>query len=71
MNTIDRSSSALLVMDYQPAILGRVGGEMIMTDAIVVQTFQPASAIRYGVEGFCAAGVVLAGYLWSRRRTTG
>jgi len=25
MNTIDRSSSALLVMDYQPAILGRVG----------------------------------------------
>ena len=25
MNTIDRSSSALLVMDYQPAILGRLG----------------------------------------------
>ena len=25
MNTIDPSSSALLVMDYQPAILGRVG----------------------------------------------
>jgi hypothetical protein len=41
---------------------------MIMTDAIVTQTFQPSPVIRYGVEALCAAGVVLAGFLWSRRR---
>jgi YjbE family integral membrane protein len=50
------------------AILGRVGGDMIMTDAIVVHTFQPSAAIRYGVEGLCAAGVVAAGFLLSRRQ---
>jgi YjbE family integral membrane protein len=50
------------------AILGRVGGEMVMTDAVVQQALQPAPALRYGVEALCAAGVVAAGYLWSRRR---
>jgi YjbE family integral membrane protein len=48
------------------AILGRVGGEMIMTDAAVVQALQPGVAWRYGVEAICAAGVVLAGWIWSR-----
>lgn len=56
-----------LIVYLGAAILGRVGGDMIMTDAIVVQTFQPSAAIRYGVEVFCAGGVVLAGFLWSRR----
>jgi YjbE family integral membrane protein len=50
------------------AVLGRVGGEMVMTDAIVVQTLHPAPPVRYAVEAFCAVGVVLAGWLWSRRR---
>lgn len=49
------------------AILGRVGGEMIMTDAIVVQALAPVPAIRYAVEVFCAAGVIVAGYLLSHR----
>jgi len=49
------------------AILGRVGGEMIMTDAAVTQTLQPTVAWRYGVEAFCAGAVVLIGWLWSRQ----
>jgi YjbE family integral membrane protein len=57
-----------IIIYFGAAILGRVGGEMIMTDAVVVQTFQPAAAWRYAVEAVCAVGVVLAGYLWSHRR---
>jgi YjbE family integral membrane protein len=49
------------------AILGRVGGQMIMTDVFIVQQFHPAAAARYGVEAFCAVGVVAAGWLLSRR----
>ena len=48
-------------------VLGRVGGEMIMTDPVVVQTLAPELVIRYAVEVCCAAGVVAAGYLLSRR----
>lgn len=53
------------------AILGRVGGEMIMTDPFVVQRFHPAVALRYGVEAFCAVAVVMAGAALSRRRGGG
>jgi len=48
------------------AILGRVGGEMIITDAVVVKAFEPAPVVRYGIQALCAAGVVLAGLLWAR-----
>jgi YjbE family integral membrane protein len=50
------------------AILGRVGGEMIATDAVIVQTWHPGPALLYSIQAICAAGVVLAGLLWSRRR---
>jgi YjbE family integral membrane protein len=53
------------------AILGRVGGDMIMTDAIVAQKLQPGAALRYAVEAACAAAVVLTGILLSRRRHAG
>ena len=53
------------------AILGRVGGEMIMTDAAVVQALEPAAAWRYGVEAFCAVAVVAIGWAWSRRGEAG
>jgi YjbE family integral membrane protein len=50
------------------AILGRVGGEMIMTDAVVQQALRPDTAIRYVIEASCAAGVVIIGFMWSRRQ---
>jgi len=49
-------------------ILGRVGGDMIMTDAIVEQNLHPGAPLRYAVEAACAAGVVVVGLLWARRR---
>lgn len=49
------------------ALLGRVAGQMIMTDAFVVQTLAPTTALKYSVE---AAGVilVLAVGFWLKRR---
>jgi YjbE family integral membrane protein len=51
------------------AILGRVGGEMIMTDAFLMHRFNPPLALRYGVEASLAAGVVVAGWLLTRRKS--
>jgi YjbE family integral membrane protein len=45
------------------AILGKVGAEMILTDAWVVRTAHPSTWLRYGVEAAAAAGVVIAGRL--------
>lgn len=45
------------------AILGRVGGEMILTDPFVVRTYHPSGWLRYSVEAALAAGVVIAGRL--------
>jgi YjbE family integral membrane protein len=56
-----------IIIYFGAAILGRVGGEMIMTDAVVVQGIGPTPALRYFVEAVCAAGVVLAGYFRARR----
>src|SRR5580698_2173854 len=56
------------VMDNYPvivyagaALLGRVAGHMIMTDAFTVQTFAPSAALGYSVEAGCAIVVVIAG----------
>lgn len=51
------------------AILGRVGGEMIMTDPFIVQTFHPSTALQYGVEAFFTIGVIVAGKIWIRMKT--
>jgi YjbE family integral membrane protein len=52
---------------FGAAILGRVGGEMIMTDPWIAHHFHPVAAARYGVEAFCAVGVVAVGWLLTRR----
>jgi predicted tellurium resistance membrane protein TerC len=49
------------------ALLGRVAGQMIMTDAFIVQTFAPSAAWRYGVEAIGLVGVLLVGY-WLKSR---
>ena len=41
------------------AILGEVGGDMIMTDRLVAETLQPAPWLVYLVEGLLAIGVIL------------
>ncbi|HSB31450.1 MAG TPA: TerC family protein, partial [Candidatus Sulfobium mesophilum] len=60
-----------MLMDKYPviiyigaAVLGKVGGEMIITDPFTVGLLSPGKALIYGVEIFFAAGVIAAGKLW-------
>ena len=48
------------------AILGKVGGEMIMTDPFTTGILHPPTWAVYAVEALFAAGVIIAGKLWMR-----
>ncbi|MEY4923966.1 MAG: hypothetical protein RL598_485 [Verrucomicrobiota bacterium] len=50
------------------AILGKVGGGMIMTDRLVEEVFQPARWLTHAVEGLFALGVILVALGWRRTR---
>jgi YjbE family integral membrane protein len=50
------------------AILGKVGGEMIMTDRLITETFHPARWLIHVVEAGLAGGVILVAWAWQRRR---
>lgn len=49
------------------AILGKVGGEMLMTDPTVVRLLRPSAPLQYGVEVLCAVGVIVAAKVWPRK----
>ena len=49
------------------AILGKVGGEMILTDALVVQLWNPSDTVRYVVEGVLALAIMGGGRLLAAR----
>ena len=49
------------------AILGRVGGDMILTDPFVVGILHPTDTLRYVVEGVLIVAVVVAGRLLSKK----
>jgi len=51
------------------AILGRVGGEMIVTDPYVHRGFQPSNLTGYILQVCLAVGVITAGKLWMKLRT--
>ena len=68
-------TSALLsmLMDKYPiivtigsAILGKVAGELIITDPWVHRMLHPSKALEYGVMAAFAVGVILAGKLLAR-----
>ena len=50
------------------AILGKVGGGMIITDRLVEEVFQPARWLTHAVEGLFALGVILVALGWRRTR---
>ena len=50
------------------AALGRVGAEMIVTDAITVRWLHPSEPVRYAFEAVGAIGVVLLGRLPAREQ---
>jgi YjbE family integral membrane protein len=43
------------------AILGKVGGEMILTDPLVVHAWNPSDTVRYLLEGALALAIMLGG----------
>lgn len=60
-----------MLMDKYPfviyigaAVLGRVGGEMMITDPFVTNLIHPAKYVQYGVEAFFTIGVLVAGKSW-------
>lgn len=64
-----------MLMDRYPviiyvgaAILGKVGGEMIITDPFVERLLEPGTYLKYGVEAIFAAGVIVAGKFWMKLR---
>jgi len=70
-------SSNLLadLMDRYPAtiylgagILGRVGGECILTDRFVVRTLDPSDTVKYIVEGVLVVAIVVTGWVICRKR---
>lgn len=59
-----------LVMYIGSAILGRIGGEMIVTDPMMIRIFNPSKILQYGVELFCTVAVIAFGMFWIRRKKT-
>jgi len=62
-----------MLMDRYPiiiyigaAVLGKVGGEMIITDPFVVNIIKPGRLLIYSVEAFFAFGVIITGKLWMK-----
>jgi YjbE family integral membrane protein len=62
------SSLLSMLMDRFPviiyigaALLGKIGGEMIITDPVVVRLLAPTKTVTYAVELAFAAGVILYG----------
>ena len=49
------------------AILGKVSGEMIITDPLMRRLLHPGTALIYATEALFALGVIVAGKLWMRR----
>ena len=72
------SNLIAVLMDRYPAILylgaailGKVGGEMVLTDPFVMQTLHPSMPLTYAAEGLAIAGILVAGRLRSARSRSG
>jgi YjbE family integral membrane protein len=67
------SSLLSMLMDKYPliiyvgaAVLGKVGAEMIFTDPVIMEAFQPSVVFQYAMEALFAVGVLAVGKLWVR-----
>lgn len=46
------------------AVLGRVAGEMMITDPFITKFLQPSQFFQYSVEIFFTIGVLVVGKIW-------
>lgn len=56
-----------IIITIGAALLGKIGGEMIITDPIIVRFFAPTRLIAYSVEIAFAAGVIVVGKVLLKR----
>ena len=49
-------------------ILGKVGGDMILTDPVVVRLWNPSELVRYAVEAVLVIAVIAVGRSYCQRR---
>ncbi len=73
---VGTSTLLSLLMDTYPviiyigsAVLGKVSGEMLATDPVMVKMFHPGHSFEYTVQAFCAIAVVVTGKMLLRWRT--
>jgi predicted tellurium resistance membrane protein TerC len=59
-----------IIIFFGAAILGRVGGEMILTDRAVENWFHPAKIWEYTIQAVFAVGVIVVGKLWLKWKTS-
>jgi YjbE family integral membrane protein len=64
-----------MLMDRYPvilyigtAVLGRVGGEMMVTDPFIVSKLGHSNVIEYGVQAFFIVAVIVVGKVWVMMR---
>ena len=55
-----------LIIYIGAVILGKVGGEMIITDPVIVSMLNPGKVVKYSVETIFAIGVIVTGRLWMK-----
>jgi predicted tellurium resistance membrane protein TerC len=48
------------------AVLGRVAGEMMITDPFIHNLLHPGKFVEYGVQAVFAVGVIVFAKLWMR-----
>jgi YjbE family integral membrane protein len=59
-----------VIISLGAAILGKVGGEMLITDPFTVGLLHPSRATQYIVEALFAAGVIVAGKIFMNWRSS-
>jgi YjbE family integral membrane protein len=55
-----------IIIVFGGAILGKVGGEMVITDPFIEKWLHPSPTVEYAVQATCAVGVVVIGKLWMK-----
>ena len=72
------SNLLVLLMDRYPwtmylgaAILGKVGGEMMMSDPFVLRTLHPSQTMFYAAEAAATAGILVVGRILTAKRRLG
>jgi YjbE family integral membrane protein len=57
-----------IIVTLGAAVLGRVAGDMISSDAFIERTLHPSVYTCYGVQAVFTVGVIVVGKLWMKRK---